>query len=52
MNHFIDFLLLQLDPKKKVKFSNTLLFIESMEKFGKSLERKLDDVFKKNLTPN
>jgi hypothetical protein len=27
MNHIIHFLLLQLDPKEKVKFSNTLLFM-------------------------
>jgi flagellin-specific chaperone FliS len=27
MNHIIDFLLLQLDPEEKVKFSNTLVYI-------------------------
>ncbi len=26
MNHIIHFLLLQLDPKEKVKFSNTLVY--------------------------
>jgi hypothetical protein len=28
MNHIIHFLLLQLDPEEKVKFSNTLIFID------------------------
>jgi hypothetical protein len=28
MNHIIHILLLQLDPKEKVKFSNTLIFLD------------------------
>jgi hypothetical protein len=39
MNHINDFLLLQLDPKEKVKFSNTLII--SLERF-ESLEIGLE----------
>ncbi len=41
MNHIIYFLLLQLDPEEKVKFSNTLLIIIIQEKL---LRISIDDI--------
>ncbi len=42
MNHIIHFFLLQLDPKEKVKFSNTLILIAyeitRIEKFTTDLQ--------------
>jgi hypothetical protein len=38
MNHIIHFLLLQLDPKEKVKFSNTLIYSEGKKYTPKKCE--------------